>query len=66
MAKRAQQPELARSERGDTDMDGKRVAREVRPGTKGTLKGDPENAGPVPPENRPGHRPEKDQDKPEL
>ncbi len=54
-----QQPELRRSERGATDDDSAKVKAEKTSG------GD-EPRGWVPPENRPGHRPEQDQDKPDL
>ena len=53
-----QQPELARSRLGATDRDGK----ELR--VDGVLPEDPEPAAPVPEANAPGHRPERDQDKP--
>ena len=54
-----QQPELARSARTDLDPD------HVETG----LQGQPTPAtggetGPIPPENQPGHHPEKEQDKP--
>jgi hypothetical protein len=54
-----QQPELRRSNRGDVTQDGRRTTREA--------EGDDDVAGrsgPVPPQNRPGHHPEQDQDKP--
>ena|SRR5207253_2688795 len=56
-----QQPELARSARTDLDPD------HVETG----LQGQPTPAtggetGPIPPENQPGHHPEKEQDKPDL
>jgi hypothetical protein len=54
-----QQPELRRSGRGETDPEGRRVAHEID--ERVAVKG---RAGPVPPANRPGHRPERDQDKP--
>ena len=53
-----QQREIARSERGEVDPQGRRQARET---DQGKDKG---RAGKVPPENRPGHRPKKEQDKP--
>ncbi len=56
-----QQPEIRRSKgRGETDQDGRRLAREQ--GSETPSGGD---GGPVPPENRPGHHPEEEQDKPE-
>lgn len=58
---RPQQPELARSAKTDIDPDhvetglqGQRV-----PATGG-------ETGPVPPDNQPGHHPDKEQDKPDL
>ena len=54
-----QQPEIRRSERGATDDDSAKIKAEKSAG------GD-EPQGWVPPDNRPGHRPEKDQDKPDL
>lgn len=54
-----QQPEIRRSERGDVTQEGRRITREEDdPGTK---RG---RSGPVPPENRPGHHPDEEQDKP--
>jgi hypothetical protein len=55
-----QQSEIRRSERGETDQDGRRIDREQRSETP--------NAGrsaPVPPDNQPGHHPEHEQDKPD-
>lgn len=54
-----QQPELRRSGRGETDPEGRRQTREQESETKRRGR-----RGPVPPENRPGHRPEEEQDKP--
>jgi hypothetical protein len=58
---RPQQPELARSAKTDLDPD------HVETGLQGQRKpksgGD---TGPIPPGNEPGHRPPKDQDKPDL
>jgi len=58
---RPQQPELARSAKTDLDPDHVETALQgqPRPATGG-------ETGPVPPENQPGHHPEKEQDKPEL
>lgn len=53
-----QQPELRRSGKGSTDRDGK----ELR--VDDELEGGDPGIGPVPEENQPGHRPERDQDKP--
>ncbi|HVL98608.1 MAG TPA: hypothetical protein VM324_04880 [Egibacteraceae bacterium] len=53
-----QQPELRRSGLGSTDQD----ASEIRAGDKPDEPDD--RLGPVPEENKPGHRPERDQDKP--
>ncbi|HEX2258759.1 MAG TPA: hypothetical protein VHJ40_03345 [Actinomycetota bacterium] len=53
-----QQPELARSGRGATDQD----SAKIKAGS-GPVDAD-QPVGPVPEENQPGHRPEKDQDKP--
>jgi hypothetical protein len=53
-----QQPELHRSGKGATDPKS----------AKGHVDGpgsEDGNAGPVPPENQPGHHPEHEQDKPE-
>ncbi len=52
-----QQPELRRSGLGSTDQD----AAEIRAGDDVQEGG---GMGPVPEENRPGHRPEQEQDKP--
>jgi hypothetical protein len=54
-----QQPELARSRRGETDQGGRRAAREAD-----RKRREDGPAGPVPPDNRPGHHPETEQDKP--
>ncbi len=56
-----QQPELHRSSRGETDPNTAKtkVQTESETGQAGEL-------GPVPEENQPGHRPAKDQDKPDL
>lgn len=58
-SRRPQQPELARSEHNQTDSGHwaeREEAREV-PGERG-------RGGPVPPQNRPGHRPDEEPDKP--
>ena len=55
-----QQPEIRRSERGETDQDGRRQTREE---TSTTETGG--RSGPVPADNQPGHHPEHEQDKPE-
>jgi hypothetical protein len=52
-----QQPELRRSGLGSTDQD----SAKIRAGDKVEESGE---LGPVPEENRPGHRPEREQDKP--
>ena len=52
-----QQPELRRSGLGSTDQD----AAEIRAGDD-LQQGD--GLGPVPEDSRPGHRPDRDQDKP--
>ena len=54
------QPELRRSGLGETEQEGRRRAREAK--RRGRARGD---GGPVPENNRPGHRPEKEQDKPQ-
>ncbi len=54
-----QQPELHRSGKGATDP------KSAQAQVDGPLSEDGE-AGPVPPDNQPGHRPEHDQDKPDL
>jgi len=56
-----QQPEIERRGLGEVDQDGRSISRETER-TK-TAKG---RTGPVPEENRPGHHPEHDQDKPEA
>jgi hypothetical protein len=56
-----QQPEIRRSGRGETEQDGRRQTRETESTTKTGGR-----TGPVPPENRPGHRPDEEQDKPEI
>jgi hypothetical protein len=56
-----QQPELGRS--GHTPAVEGQHAREVLEGEGAPEDGGP--AGPVPEANRPGHHPEKDQDKPD-
>jgi hypothetical protein len=59
MPERPQQPELARSERDQTIPQSwtERAEGEKKPTSKG-------RKGPVPKENRPGHHPEEEQDKP--
>ena len=55
-----QQPEIARSRKtsaGDEDAAAAKAASQEPP-SKG-------NTGPVPPDNRPGHHPDVEQDKPE-
>ena len=59
MGERPQQQEIDRSGRGRVDREGKAVAPDAEPKPKS--KG---NVGPVPEENRPGHHPEQEQDKP--
>ncbi len=54
-----QQRELARSERGEIDPQSRKVTREGERDPKVAGR-----AGKVPPGNRPGHRPDRDQDKP--
>jgi hypothetical protein len=54
-----QQPELRRSGLGSTDQD----AAEIRAGDDDVQEDG--GMGPVPEGNRPGHRPERDQDKPD-
>ena len=53
-----QQPELHRSGKGATDP----KSAKAHVDDPGSEEG---NAGPVPPENQPGHHPEHEQDKPE-
>jgi hypothetical protein len=55
-----QQRELARSKRGEITPHARKVTREADPPPKETGR-----RGRAPEESRPGHRPEKDQDKPE-
>lgn len=59
MSNKPQQPELRRSGRGATDDDSAKIKAEE------SVQGD-KTTGWVPPDNRPGHRPEQDQDKPDL
>lgn len=57
-----QQPELRRTGLGATDQEAKELrARQGRGQGGGDTAGD---AGPVPEENRPGHHPPREQDKP--
>lgn len=58
---RPQQPELARSGKTELDPDSIGTALEAR---KPVRSGGA--TGPIPPENQPGHRPEQDQDQPDL
>lgn len=58
---RPQQPELARSAKTDLDPDHVETGLQ---GQKAPVAGG--ETGPVPPENQPGHRPPKEQDKPDL
>jgi hypothetical protein len=53
-----QQPELHRSGQGATDPKSAKANTSTPPAEQG-------DAGPVPPDNQPGHHPEHDQDKPE-
>jgi hypothetical protein len=58
---RPQQPELARSAKTDLDPD------HVETGLQGQRRpASGGETGPVPPENQPGHHPDKEQDKPDL
>lgn len=58
---KSQQPEFARTRRGSTDADGP----EMRARELGTEMPAQERAtGPVPEENKPGHHPDREQDKP--
>jgi hypothetical protein len=54
-----QQPELARSGRGETDP----ASAKARTGGPRDERG---TTGVVPPDNRPGHHPEHEQDQPEV
>jgi len=58
---RPQQPELARSAKTDLDPDHIETGLQGQPTPKSGGE-----TGPVPPENQPGHHPEKEQDKPDL
>ncbi|MEW6477500.1 MAG: hypothetical protein AB1679_35060, partial [Actinomycetota bacterium] len=58
---RPQQPELARSAKTDLDPDHVETGLQ---GQKQPAAGG--EAGPVPPENQPGHHPPEEQDKPDL
>lgn len=57
---RPQQPELARNRKGATDQNAFEANAEP------TNPMQPEPFGKVPEENRPGHRPEQEQDKPQA
>jgi hypothetical protein len=59
MDSKPQQPEVERSGRGDVDPDGRRITREAD-----RRKREGGRTGKIPPENRPGHRPDREQDKP--
>lgn len=59
-SKRPQQQEMARSGHTQTDAAHRAEREEAR-----DVPPDSGSAGPVPPENRPGHHPERDQDQPE-
>ena len=54
-----QQPEIRRSGRGDVTQEGRRTTRETD--DPGSSDG---RSGPVPPQNRPGHHPDDEQDRP--
>jgi hypothetical protein len=56
-----QQPELARSRKGQTDRDGK----ELRVSDDKSLAPAEDGFAPVPEANTPGHKPEQEQDKPQ-
>jgi hypothetical protein len=58
MSSTPQQPELHRSGKGAPDPKSAK-------GQVDSPAADEGNAGPVPPDNQPGHHPEHDQDKPE-
>ena len=53
-----QQPELRRSGLGSTDQDSAKLTTDEGFPAEGS-------GGPVPPDNRPGHHPDEEQDKPE-
>lgn len=61
---RPQQPELARSENTDLEPDYAETRIEAH-GHRAPEEEDSDR-GPVPPENRPGHRPDEEQDKPKA
>jgi hypothetical protein len=58
-----QQPELRRSGLGSTDQEGAEAR--ARDAEQDAPAGET-RSGPVPPDNQPGHRPEHEQDKPDL
>jgi hypothetical protein len=55
-----QQPEIERHGLGEVDQEGRAISREDERERRSSGR-----TGPVPPENRPGHHPEHEQDKPE-
>lgn len=57
MSSTPQQPELHRSGKGATDPKSAKAQVDSPAAEEG-------NAGPVPPDNQPGHHPENEQDKP--
>ena len=57
-----QQPEIARSGKGEVTQEGRRQAGRERPSKS---KDEGGKTGKVPPENEPGRKPEHEHDKPE-
>lgn len=57
-----QQPEIRRSGRGDVTQEGRRRTREEQ----SERQAGGARTGPVPPENRPGHHPDDEQDQPQA
>lgn len=61
-----QQPELHRSRRAPSDRDALEDSDKTEDARQDAATKRKKRRGPVPEESRPGHHPEKDQDKPQL
>jgi hypothetical protein len=60
MGEHPQQPEIDRHGLGEVDQDGRTISREDERRERSSGR-----TGPIPEDNRPGHHPEREQDKPE-